>query len=356
MCCAPKRAVPPSVLLTNQSFESPAVASAQLLPSDCAMDLSAQEALFLQSIEATPDDDGVRLVYADWLSSQADEAFQARGEFIRVQIALSQMGDLDRRLEPLHRRQTQLIVAHALKWLPKGFPWPEAVTWVRGMPEVEFNQQVSWSHVCFWLGKMSPLSLTVHVSGDLSEDPLRALRELRSMPRLRLKGNILNGRERLAHLSKVPGLRSLELIVDRVDGLATLANIPELDSLTVTTQHPLDPVEAGSLARCPRLRVLSLRKTGVVDLTLALLAESSTLESLDLHRTPITDEGLRHLAWMPNLLRLNLSCCQRVSDQGLAYLAERRNWAKLTIKNCPQLTDEGLDLLLENLAPGTVMA
>ncbi|MGL4555777.1 MAG: TIGR02996 domain-containing protein, partial [Gemmataceae bacterium] len=39
---------------------------------------------FLDDIRADPDDDGPRLIYADWLDEAGDEA---RAEFIRLQIA-----------------------------------------------------------------------------------------------------------------------------------------------------------------------------------------------------------------------------------------------------------------------------
>jgi uncharacterized protein (TIGR02996 family) len=45
----------------------------------------SQDAAFLEQIAADPDDDGPRLVYADWLEEQGDE----RAELIRVQCALA---------------------------------------------------------------------------------------------------------------------------------------------------------------------------------------------------------------------------------------------------------------------------
>ena len=46
----------------------------------------AHDALF-QAVLASPHDDAVRLVYADWLDEQGDAP---RAEFIRLQIELSQ--------------------------------------------------------------------------------------------------------------------------------------------------------------------------------------------------------------------------------------------------------------------------
>ena len=72
--------------------------------------MPAREA-FLEAITANPDDDGLRLVYADWLDDQGDVA---RAEFIRVQIELATMavqfidrfGDLLTALLPRVLRRT----------------------------------------------------------------------------------------------------------------------------------------------------------------------------------------------------------------------------------------------------------
>jgi len=68
---------------------------------------------FLQAILAHPDDDHLRLVYADWLEERADP----RGEFIRVQMELAQPGlDRARRVE-LQKREHALWVEHHKLWL-----------------------------------------------------------------------------------------------------------------------------------------------------------------------------------------------------------------------------------------------
>ncbi len=66
---------------------------------------------FLQEIIAAPDDDGPRLVYADWLEERGDP----RAEFIRVQCEEARLGDSDRR-EELRRRVRQLLRKHATGW------------------------------------------------------------------------------------------------------------------------------------------------------------------------------------------------------------------------------------------------
>src|SRR3712207_7138456 len=55
--------------------------------------------LLLDAIAAAPDDDGPRLVYADWLEEHGE---QARAEFIRAQVELAR---LDRKAD---RKSTRL--------------------------------------------------------------------------------------------------------------------------------------------------------------------------------------------------------------------------------------------------------
>jgi uncharacterized protein (TIGR02996 family) len=68
---------------------------------------------FLQAIRAAPDDDGPRLVYADWLDEHGDPA---RAEFIRVQceVARAKPG---RPRGALRKRQEELLAEHDFRWL-----------------------------------------------------------------------------------------------------------------------------------------------------------------------------------------------------------------------------------------------
>jgi uncharacterized protein (TIGR02996 family) len=76
------------------------------------------EANFLAAIREDPDDDGVRLVYADWLEEHGDsEAQRARAEFIRVQIELKRLPEFDARRHALEDREADLLAVHEEAWL-----------------------------------------------------------------------------------------------------------------------------------------------------------------------------------------------------------------------------------------------
>jgi uncharacterized protein (TIGR02996 family) len=70
-----------------------------------------EEALF-QAILDNPDDEALRLVYADFLEERGDP----RAEFIRVQSALAHLGAGDPRRPELEFRESLLLTAHQRDW------------------------------------------------------------------------------------------------------------------------------------------------------------------------------------------------------------------------------------------------
>src|SRR5687768_11840778 len=71
---------------------------------------------FFRAIEANPDDDTPRLVYADWLDENAaSEADRARAEFIRVQCELAREPE-PARLPALLARERELLVLYGEEW------------------------------------------------------------------------------------------------------------------------------------------------------------------------------------------------------------------------------------------------
>src|SRR5262245_56818171 len=83
-------------------------------------------------IRAHPEDDGPRLVYADWLDERGDP----RGEFIRVQCELARLphGGPDR--ERLRVRESELLAAHRSEWeAPLRALGATNIAFRRGLPE-----------------------------------------------------------------------------------------------------------------------------------------------------------------------------------------------------------------------------
>src|SRR4051794_2171970 len=68
----------------------------------------------VQAIIESPEDDTLRLVYADWLD---DHGEGARAEFIRLQSALARLPEDDGRREQYASREKELLEQHQEEWL-----------------------------------------------------------------------------------------------------------------------------------------------------------------------------------------------------------------------------------------------
>jgi uncharacterized protein (TIGR02996 family) len=75
-----------------------------------------EHASFLADIDANPEDDRPRLVFADWLEDHGDPD---RADFIRVQCELAQPEDEDPRRGELLDREQQLLDGHRQRVRPR---------------------------------------------------------------------------------------------------------------------------------------------------------------------------------------------------------------------------------------------
>src|SRR5262249_59714083 len=73
---------------------------------------SADEAAFLARVCEQPDDDGPRLIFADYL----DEAGDPRGAFIRLHCALANLPPDDPRRPELEDKEQALLARHYDAW------------------------------------------------------------------------------------------------------------------------------------------------------------------------------------------------------------------------------------------------
>jgi uncharacterized protein (TIGR02996 family) len=72
---------------------------------------------FFRALQEEPEDDAVRLVYADFLEEHGDEAATARAELIRVQVELAALAPLSRRAAVLTAQQNELLARWERIWL-----------------------------------------------------------------------------------------------------------------------------------------------------------------------------------------------------------------------------------------------
>jgi uncharacterized protein (TIGR02996 family) len=213
------------------------------------------DAAFLKSIQAYPDDDAPRLVYADWLEEQGETQ---RAEFIRLQIADCDLA-----------RQHELLSLFGTSWAGELFQHVYSYSFRRG-----FVEEISVE------GRM----LLSHADRLFDDAPLRLVR-------------VIGARAVLDDLLRIPQLR-------------------QIHSLHLTGCGIGDE-GASLLARCPmlyHLRTLRLGKNTLSDQAVEALTESPCLgylQSLALQDNLITDLGAQLLAGdrsrLKNINMLDLS-------------------------------------------------
>ncbi len=76
----------------------------------------SDEAAFLRAAQAQPDDDTLRLVYADWLEEQGGEKFATQAAFVRLQVRRSQLDVFDPNRAGLLQEEAKLVQKHKRDW------------------------------------------------------------------------------------------------------------------------------------------------------------------------------------------------------------------------------------------------
>jgi uncharacterized protein (TIGR02996 family) len=79
-------------------------------------DEDPEEAVLLAGVLAAPDDDGPRLVHADWLMERPAARLRTLGEIIRAQVELATLRPASPRWAPLARRLSDLLAPGRGRW------------------------------------------------------------------------------------------------------------------------------------------------------------------------------------------------------------------------------------------------
>lgn len=296
-------------------------------------DLSAG---FLSDILAHPEDDTPRLIYADWLEDQGQEA---RAEFIRVQIELARLDHWDARYVPLKLREWELLRTHKRAWL-KELPSLKSCSWSefrRGfMTGCHLHSLKKWQKIASACREAVPVE-EIAVQWPHSAQEFQVLATLPRLRSLRFWGHFPNMRiiEELADSPVLSSLRSLHLTATSLteEAFRTLISSPHLRGL----------------------KELHVGGNHLGNRGIAALTESGTpeaLETLSLFETAgyggygedlvIDEEGLRWLADWPGLdsvRKLDLSG-NSLNRAGLRTL--------LGSRHCAGLKDLSLQLSLKS--------
>jgi uncharacterized protein (TIGR02996 family) len=278
---------------------------------------ASHDRAFLDAIVDAPEDDGPRLVYADWLDDQGQGH---RAELIRLQCRLALMGEDDPERLPLELRQEDLLFVH-------GDQWPKLPAWARMV------------HNAFRRGFLDRTSMTaadllkrgqtIFAAAPVTDLEVRAVRD--RMPQVAacpLLGRLTALRFEEASITPQDQLTPEDLRVLGASPQLGKLRALELPSVSLTPQH------ARALAKwpiLPRLRRLEVRL--VSGGAFAALARPGRLSSLEylIYRGPFTPEAVEALAEAaPSLARLELVTVS-TNVKGLAALAKRLPLKRLHI-------------------------
>ena len=297
---------------------------------------------FLQAVLADPDDDVVRLVYADWLEEHGEPD---RAEFIRVQIELARIGEDDSHRPYLLYRERTLEYDHFDEWRAQaGCPGVEVMRFSRG-----FVEETTLSVQSF-LRNAPALFASIPLRSVRLRFPSLVMNDLLASPYFtRLEGLDLSFAElkvpaflALVDSPQVRSLRHLSVAGNRlpphvIESLADSRNFENLTSLDLGGNDIGDQGAAAlsAFAGLHGLESLSLwNSSGYYSLAMhevgaMVLARSRTLSQLrrlDLNDHQIGDTGLRELAQAEDLSRLTHLELQRngiggIGDFGMQAIA-----------------------------------
>jgi hypothetical protein len=99
----------------------------------------------------------------------------------------------------------------------------------------------------------------------------------------------------------------------------------------LNAQRPLTPDQIDALGSCDRLRELMMVASVMTDEGLAELSHDNLLETLYCFKPEITDDGVKHLAGLTSLKKLELLRVPELTDASLAFIARMTNLEELNL-------------------------
>ncbi|HIE97458.1 MAG TPA: hypothetical protein EYG03_30185 [Planctomycetes bacterium] len=133
-------------------------------------------------------------------------------------------------------------------------------------------------------------------------------------------------------IGSITGLRALSLAGSEFNGadLSALDRLPELQTLNLSrTQGAAGVLSSVNLTSIETLKLNDC--SWVDDDLLLLLQKFSTLQTLEVSGSQITDDGINRLLQLPKLRWLNLSGCEGIGTDSLRVLSGVSNLKSLTM-------------------------
>ena len=298
--------------------------------------MSLTEEDWLRQIAADGNNDGLRLVFADWLEEQGDST---RAEFIRAQVRLAALPEKAPEYWALRKRESDLLREHRAAWLRDVWVAPRnQCVFRRGFVEEITCTSSRWLQGADRALRACPLlhSLTIRIAKADHVMKLASSPHLARLRALALRGFIdINeaGVRALVSSPHLEQLTTLDLLHREIGdrGASTLAGSPTPPHLKVLNLgwNSIGDAGASALAASPylkRLTTLDLSVNNIGDAGALKLASSprlSRLTTLDLSSNRIGDRGASALASSPylaRLIRIELSV-NRITNAGASALA-----------------------------------
>jgi uncharacterized protein (TIGR02996 family) len=366
----------------------------------------------LRLITAHPEQDGPRLIFADWLTERGDP----RGQFIRYQCELAQPAVPDARRAELQATIDSLLKFHQSKWIGGLKGVVSGFRFHRGFVETIFIDAfgflqnadlifraapVRHVHLLDVAGQIGAIARSKHLerltgltifashAGDQIARALAAspcvcnLRELNlgrnrigdegaaalvqsanlaDLTALDLRENNLTeaGAFSLAASAHLPHLTSLNLNDNDIGtggahALLTTNRLPELHCLRLDHNRITQFLRLDEARMLRRLRTLTLNGNGLDAAGIAPLVDSHHcigLQTLDLSHNALGDAGAQVLAQSPSLvgLRTLLLSDNRITDAGVRLLASSATLAGLTTLKLSNnlIGDAGIQALIDS--------
>lgn len=257
------------------------------------------------AVLAEPEDDGPRLVLADWLTDRGDP----RGEFIQIQCTLKRslvgtagratpLRYLDASAEELADREKELLSRHGADWAEREAPGLTKRVWHRGFVEGGVVRAAN-----------------VSALASITRTPLRSIK---------IEGLHSGDIEALVATSVPKTLTTVDLSYNRIG--ATRGRIFEAPMVAAARSLALggnagfgSPKLMAAMLACARsITSLDLSDTSLTDASFAVLARSerfAALERLNLRFNPgLSPEWIRQLGRASSLRWLALGSGSSVVD------------------------------------------
>jgi uncharacterized protein (TIGR02996 family) len=293
----------------------------------------------LAACKADPDDDGLRLILADWLEERGDP----RGTLVRLQVERSRLPEWDARQADLARREAALVRRHRAAWLGPLAARCAGETFRRGLVTAEVDggapidgAGLAGSPEWEWVEGVvfdQPPSARAALESPLSAGaPRLEVGYPRDVPWEADWLDALSGLPRLTHLR----LDHVRLNDGTAAELARSPHLGRLTSLEVIGGYPGNPglVSLLSSPHLPRLRRLVIEFANITAAGLEPLAELDhpALTEFRLYGAELGEAGGRLLARSPLTSRLRSLALwvTRLGTQGFLSLFGSPQLAGLT--------------------------